>query len=169
LAGGGVDVELVLGAVEDELELPFPGAVVVIDLDLHEIAAAHGLGRDLDRALGADRHLLGGEVRILRQRLGGLALRGVVGVLTVVGVGTRSLVGRLVVGPVLAGGAVGRTAVVRGSAVGAALVSGLLRGAGFVGRARAVALIGRAAAAGGQGEHERAGRHGAGRAADADG
>src|SRR5699024_7614315 len=125
LAGGGVDVELVLGAVEDELELPFPGAVVVIDLDLHEIAAAHGLGRDLDRALGADRHLLGGEVRILRQRLGGLALRGVVGVLTVVGVGTRSLVGRLVVGPVLAGGAVGRTAVVRGSAVGAALVSGL--------------------------------------------
>src|SRR5699024_9934139 len=105
LTGGRVDVELVLGAVEDELQLPLPGRAVVIDLDLHQIAAAGLLPADLDRLLGTDRQLRRGQVGVRGQRLvpGSRGGPAAVGVPTAVGGrGAGSLVGGLLGGRVAA-------------------------------------------------------------------
>src|SRR5699024_7556295 len=147
LTGGRVDVELVLGAVEDELQLPLPGRAVVIDLDLHQIAAADLLAGDLDRLLGGDRQLRRGQVGVRGQGLvpgsrGGPAAVGVPTAVGGRGAGSR-------VGGLLGGRAVAAAVGLRGAVA-------LLGGAGAVGgRGGVRALVGGAAAPGDQGDGER--------------
>src|SRR5699024_5537678 len=132
LAGDGVDDDLVIGAVHQDLDVPLPGAgiLVVVELDGVERALAGGLLRRGHRVLGAHRPGLAAQIDV-GPVLGGV-LRGIA--------------------PIARAAAVAAAAVTA-AALTAAAVALLDR------PCAAVVLTGVAAASGESGDEHRAGRH----------